>query len=131
MNIAAPPEVIDMATARNARIDAELKTDRAFFARWPARTCRLRPLGQAEKAEVMRRGALAPPPPGYIGCAAVMQVRPGFRIRVFFLAAVGVSLDVGEDVALATWRDFTDENTKRFLAFLRQPGNDPFPGGEA
>lgn len=121
MNATAAPDVVDMATACNALVDAELETDRAFFARYPDRTRRLRPLGRAERAEVMRQGALAPPPPSYVGCAAVLQVRPGFRLRVFFLAIAGTDLDVAsEDVALATWRDFAGDDAKLFLSVIQQ-----------
>lgn len=123
MNGTHSPRVVD---------DAEIETDRAFFARWPARTCRLRYIGRAEKAEVMERGELAQPPPGYVGCVAVLQVKPGVRIRVFFLAVAGTDMRASDEVALATWRDFADENAKRLLSLVQQPGNAPLqPEGAA
>ena len=87
------------------RIDRKiLSADRAFFERFPNRSHRVRLASQLElQANKLLNPTSPEPPDGYAAYVAVRQLRPGIRMRGFFIDPSGGDTDLSEDEAHALY----------------------------
>jgi hypothetical protein len=86
------------------RVDRASQSDRRFFERFPHRAHRIRLASRAEigQEELLRGAVLWAPPPCRI-FAAVRNVAPGVRLRLFTAGLEGSETDLSEAIASAAF----------------------------
>jgi hypothetical protein len=81
------------------RIDKEIEADRKFYARFPARTCRVRRAFRAEQEMFEAIGNVGPGLQQALFVVVVLAA-PGARLRASFVARRDFETDMSEAAAL-------------------------------
>lgn len=117
--------------------DRAVEGDRRFFARWPARTYRIRLLSQAERRQVeIFRGKPIQPLPDQAVFTVIKQLAPGVRMRA---TVIGPQDSIGEELtdaeAGSIYEGYADHHPEvrqreaALLAAVRLPGGPLHEGG--
>ena len=89
-------------------VDKITEADAAYFSRFSHRTHRIRPMGMAEKEQLIAAGGQDEAGADQRWAVCVKQIAPGARLRRFFICQREVDLDQPEHVAAQLFVDLSD-----------------------